>query len=100
MDEIGVSGNIDEAQRDWRSGRLALSPEVIIGVAEIDGQPPLFFCLQRVCLYPGELPDQRGLAVVDMTGGSNDQLSGITGISLRRRVAHALDFDCGSADLI
>ena len=58
-----------------------LSPEVMVGIAEIDGQPRSF-CLQRVRLYPGKLPDQRGFAVIDMTGGRNDQLPGITGVRL------------------
>ena len=64
----------------------------MVGIAEIDGQPSLFFCLQSVRLYPGKLPDQRGFAVIDMTGGRNDQLPGITGVRLGRRVAHALGF--------
>ena len=70
----------------------------MVGIAEIDGQPPLFFCLQRVRLYPGKLPDQRGFAVIYMTGGRNDQLSGITGVRLGGRVAHVLGFYHESAN--
>ena len=46
-----------------------------IGEAEIDRDPALLFFLQPIGVLPGERLDERGLAVIDMTGGTDDRVS-------------------------
>jgi len=51
-DEIGVAGDVDDAQ--FVSGSVALVVEREVGKAEFDGDPALFLLRQAVGIGPGE----------------------------------------------
>ena len=65
--EALVTGDVDHGQRP--AGR-----KVQPGVAERDGDPPLALLREPVGVDSREGADERGLAVVDVTSGSEDQL--------------------------
>ncbi len=67
MYEISVPGHIDHTQRIPRG-----QPEM--GKTEVDGNTASFFLLVRVAVDTAERLDQRGLAVIDMTGGTHDEM--------------------------
>jgi len=62
FDEMLVAGDIDNA--DFQIAERAW------GKAQLDTHAPLFFFLEPVGLAAGQTLDQRGLAVIDMPGGS------------------------------
>ena len=68
-DEALVAGDVDDA------GAGAVG-QCEVGEAEIDRNPALLFLLEAVGVLPGERLDQRGLAVIDMSGGADDGVSG------------------------
>ena len=60
-----VPGDVDEAEHVIRIERVVREPEV-------DGEPPLLLLGEAIGVDPGERAHQRGLAVVDVTGGCDD----------------------------
>ena len=68
-DEALVAGDVDDA------GAGAVGQREV-GEAEIDRNPALLFLLEAVGVLPGERLDQRGLAVIDVTGGADDGVGG------------------------
>ena len=48
--------------------------QVEVGETELDRDPPSLFLLEPVGVYAGQGLDQRGLAVVDVAGGAEDQM--------------------------
>ena len=67
LDEALVAGNVDEAQA--QGGR-----ELQVGEAEVDGDAAALLFFQAVGVDAGERFDQRGLAVVDVAGGADDDV--------------------------
>ena len=67
--EALVAGDIDEAQ-----AKLAAvwSGEFEVSKTNIDGDAAPFFFFEPVGVNAGEGLDQRGLAVIDMSGGADD----------------------------
>ena len=49
---------------------------MMIGITEVDRQPPVFFSLQGVSFDASQLPDQRRLAVIYMACGRDNELPG------------------------
>ena len=68
-DEALVAGDVDDA------GAGAVGQREV-GEAEVDRNPALLFFLEPVGVLAGERLDERGLAVIDMTGGADDGVSG------------------------
>ncbi len=66
MDEALVPGHVDHPGD--RAVRQAEG-----GEAEVDGDAALLLLLQAVGFDPGQGADQRGLAVIDMAGGADDE---------------------------
>ncbi len=64
-----MAGNIDKAE-------LGAVGQGSIGEAQIDGQPTPLLLGQAVGIDPGQRADQRGLAMIDMTGRCQDHRSG------------------------
>jgi hypothetical protein len=64
--EALVAGDVDEGGDD-------AVPELRVGEAEVDRDPPLLLLLQAVRVGAGEGADERALAVVDVAGGSDDE---------------------------
>ena len=64
-DEALVAGDVDD------TGAGAVGQREV-GEAEIDRNPALLFFLEAIGVLPGERLDQRGLAVIDVTGGADD----------------------------
>ena len=60
LDETLVAGNVDK-------GEVAEVRET-----EIDGNAALLLFFQAVRICPGQCPDERALAVVDVPGGADD----------------------------
>ena len=69
VDEFLVAGHVDEAEHGAVRRRQ-------IGEAEIDGNAARFLLLEPVGIDAGQRAHQRGLAVVDMAGGSDDHDAG------------------------
>jgi len=67
VDEIPVPGDVDDA--DPFAAR-----ELVVGEAEVDGDPPLALLPVGVALDAGEGPDQGGLAVVHMARGTKNDV--------------------------
>ena len=65
--EIFVPRHIDHAEREARQSEMRK--------AEIDRDPARFFLRQPVGVGAGERLDQRRLAVIDMSGGGEDERS-------------------------
>ena len=63
--EALMAGHVDEAQ-------LAPVSQVAVGIAEIDGDAARLLFLQAIGIDAGQRFHQRGLAMVDMTGGADD----------------------------
>ena len=68
VNEPIVSRDIDEAQHDI----VVAAP---IGETEIDGHAATLFFRQAVGIDAGQGGHQRGLAVIDMSGGGHDHWS-------------------------
>lgn len=66
MDEALVTGDVDEAER-------AAVP-LQMSEAEIDGDPPRLLLGEAIAVDPGQRVDETGLAVVDVTGGTYDEM--------------------------
>ncbi len=66
LDKTLVAGNIDNAQPE--GGQLQVSE------ANVNGDAAGFFFGQAVAVNAGQGLDQRGLAVVDVPGGAQDQV--------------------------
>ena len=64
-DEALMAGDVDDAR-----ARAVGQGEV--GEAQVDRDPALLFFLEAVGVLAGQRLDQRGLAMVDMTGGADD----------------------------
>ena len=69
VNEFLVPRHVDEAEHGAVRRRQ-------IGEAEIDGNAARFLFLQPVGIDAGQRAHQRGLAVVDMAGGSDDHDAG------------------------
>ena len=65
VDEALVAGHVDEAQHAAVIQRL-------VGVAELDRNAARFLLLEPIGIDAGECMHQRGLAVVDVSGGADD----------------------------
>ena len=65
---------------DTRSGAIGQRE---IREAEIDRDPALLFLLEAVGVVPGQRLDERGLAVVDVTGSTDDRMSDLRRHRLR-----------------
>ena len=76
-DEALVARNVDEAHRVAIRGRP-------IGEAEVDGDAALLFLGQAVGVGAGQGANERRLAVVDMTCGTDDQAVPPSGTTARR----------------
>ncbi len=67
LHESLVSGHVHERERP-----LAVDP---VGEAEIDGDPAGLFFLEPIGIDPGQRKNQTALAVIDVTGGADDEMS-------------------------
>ena len=67
LDEALVAGDVDEAEA--QSGR-----ELQVGEAEIDGDAAALFFFEAVGVDAGERFHERGLAVIDVSGGADDDV--------------------------
>ena len=77
VDEVGVAGDIDDADLEGVvSGR---SGEGEVSEAELDGDAALLFFGEAVRVGAGESLDEGGLAVVDVAGGSDNVVAGHLG---------------------
>ncbi len=83
VDEFLVPRHVDEAEHGAVRRRQ-------IGKAEIDGNAARFFFLEPVGIDAGQRAHQRGLAVVDMAGGSDDHGAGSGKGAPARRSASAI----------
>jgi hypothetical protein len=63
-----VAGHIDDAD-------AVAAGEVEIGEAQLDGDAALLLLLEPVGVDAGQGPDQAGLAVVDVSGGAEDDFT-------------------------
>jgi hypothetical protein len=68
LDETLVAGHVHDAE--------AIVVQIEPGEADVDGDAAGFFLGQPVGVDAGEGLDQRGLAVVDVAGGAEDQVAG------------------------
>ncbi len=81
--EFLVPRHVDEAEHGAVRRRQ-------IGKAEIDGNAARLFFLQPVGIDAGERANERGLAVIDMAGGSDDHDAGSGNGAAARRSASAI----------
>ena len=92
VDQPLVAGDVDEA--DHAVGRRH------VGEAEVDGDAARLLFLEPVGVDAGEGADERGLAVVDVTGGADDHASGSgsgSGSSASRRARAASSVESASS---
>jgi hypothetical protein len=66
VEEALVAGNVDEADPVVAGGE--------VGEAKVDGDAPPLLLAPAVAVDAGQRLDQRGLAVVDVAGGADDQV--------------------------
>ena len=66
-DELLVAGNVDD-------GHLAAIGELKLGPTQFDGDAALLFLFQSVRILAGKRHHERGFAMVDMAGGSQNQV--------------------------
>ena len=66
VEEALVAGDVDEADPVVAGGE--------VGEAEVDGDPAPLLLAPAVAVDAGQRLDQRGLAVVDVAGGADDQV--------------------------
>ncbi|MNI63124.1 hypothetical protein D3C73_1184720 [compost metagenome] len=69
--EAFVAGHIDEAQRDRRACAQRVCNRDI-GIAQFNGDAARALFLQAIGLDAGQCPHQACLAMVDMSGGTDD----------------------------
>src|SRR5690348_7150387 len=70
-DKTLVTGDVDETKPDFfTAGR----GELQVSEAEIDGDAAALLFLEAVGVNAGKGLDQRGLAVVDVSGGAEDDM--------------------------
>jgi hypothetical protein len=67
-DELLVAGHVHDAQ--------AYGAEVEVGEADVDGDTAGLFLGESIGVDAGEGADEGGLAVVDVSGGAEDQVAG------------------------
>jgi len=67
LDEALVSRHVHEAQPE-RGGQLQ------VGETDVDGDAPAFLFLQAVRVDAGQRLDEGGLAVIDVSGGADDDV--------------------------
>ncbi len=67
VDQPLVPGDVHEVELEVGLGQLR--------EAEVDGDPPLALLREPVTVGAGEGLDERGLAVVDVTGGAEDDMA-------------------------
>ena len=67
LDEALVSGHVDDAE--------AVGGQVEAGEADVDGDAARLLLGQAVAIDAGERLDERGLAVVDVAGGAEDEVA-------------------------
>ena len=84
VDEIGVAGDIDDAEFVGEVGGLGIG-EGEVGEAEFDGHAAEFFLGESIGIGAGESADQGGLAVVDVAGGAEDEVAGFRHLGRSRR---------------
>jgi len=63
--------------RDIDHARARPVPEGEIREPEVDRDAALLLLLEAVGVLPGERLDQRGLAMVDMTGGADNRMGNL-----------------------
>ena len=68
LDEVLVAGHVDDAD-------LFAARQLQPGEAEVDGHAPVLLLLQAVRVDAGQGVHERGLAVVDVAGGADDEHS-------------------------
>ena len=67
-DKFFMPRHIDDAE-------AMAAGEVEVGKPQFDGDAALLFLLEPVGLDAGERPDQAGFAVIDMSGGAEDDFT-------------------------
>ena len=67
LDEALVAGDVDEAEAQGGG-------ELEVGEAEVDGDAAALFLFEAVGVDAGEGFDERGLAVIDVSGGADDDV--------------------------
>ena len=90
VDEFFVARHVDEAEHGTVQRRQ-------IGEAEIDGNAARLFFFQPVGIDAGQRAHQRGLAVIDVAGGSDDHDAGSGKDAAARRSASAICPDDSAA---
>src|SRR5437870_12581170 len=68
-DETFMSRDIDEAEADRSAARVL---KFHVREADVDSDSAALLFFQPVCVNASESFDQRGLTMVDMTGGAHD----------------------------
>ncbi len=68
LDETLVAGHIDDAEAEGR--------QIEDGEADIDGDAAGLLFRQTIAVDAGQGLDERGFAVVDVSGGAEDQVAG------------------------
>ena len=71
VDEVGVAGDINDADL---VGVIPFCREAEVGEAELDGDAAFLFLGESVGVNAGEGFDEGGFAVIDVTGGSEDEV--------------------------
>ncbi len=84
-DEFFVARHVDDA-------RPAAVRQIQVGEAQLNGDPPLFFLPQPVCLNAGQRPNQAGFAVIHMTGCADDAVVHAVSSRPPRAVSWATDW--------
>ena len=80
LHEALVAGHVHERERS-----LAVDP---MGEAEIDGDPARLFFLEPIGIDAGQRKNQTALAVIDVTGGADDEMRHGWGQVLKPRIIH------------
>ena len=80
--ELLVARDVDDAHR-------AAARQLEAREAELDGDAALLLLGQAVGVGAGQRLDQRGLAVIDVTGGAEDERGHVRARSVRRSVRKA-----------
>src|SRR5207244_3084876 len=74
-DKVGMPGHIDDTDDEWVPASVG-SFELKFGETQFDRHAPALFLGEPVGVRPREGHDQRTFAMVDMAGGSEDEVAG------------------------
>ena len=75
VDTVGAGQHVPDETfmpRNVHDPAVHVTGQAEMGEAQVDRNAALLFLLQPVGVGPGEKLDERGLAVVDVTGGADD----------------------------